>query len=105
VLGSQTILKHILLNNFDALKKRPVNGISSRQQCQQFLTVIEMNILQSSKLIYLYRLLLGINLHTYVLTIAVKIYNAASSLVRFENENFFFYFEICSSPCLRWRCM
>jgi hypothetical protein len=35
---------------------------------------------------------------------AVKFYSATSSLVRFENRFFFFYFEKCSSLLQRWRC-
>jgi dihydroxyacetone kinase-like predicted kinase len=35
---------------------------------------------------------------------AVKLYNAKSSLVRFENKNIFFNFEKCSSLLQSWRC-
>jgi hypothetical protein len=34
----------------------------------------------------------------------LKNYNAASSLVRFENQYIFFYFEKRSSLLKRWRC-
>jgi hypothetical protein len=35
---------------------------------------------------------------------AVKIYNATSSLMRFDNKNVFFYFEKRSSLVQHWRC-